>query len=98
MDIECPQCGSNAVELLRRRPDGCTECLCVSCGTATVLPDPIRSEEDTAAALRERNIAPYQPKDWENEAAKMPSFALSVWLKGTLRTVNPARAPIPLTY
>jgi hypothetical protein len=41
MDIVCPKCEG---QLLRRRPDGSTECVCVSCGTATVLPDPKSSQ------------------------------------------------------
>jgi hypothetical protein len=48
---------------------------------ATVLPDPRLREDEIAAAVRERDIAPYQPKNWESGAERLRNFAISGWQK-----------------
>jgi hypothetical protein len=51
MDIRCLRCDGNAVQLLKRRPDGSTAYVCVGCGATAVFPDPNKHEESTAATL-----------------------------------------------
>jgi uncharacterized Zn finger protein len=79
MDVKCPQCGGQAVDLLQRRGGSAGEYVCVSCGAVT-------SHAQTA---HERQMAPHQPASPEAEAvkiARLRALRLAQAAKGRARS------------